>query len=71
MGEEEKEKMLTPREAALRLQASVRTVYDLINSGKINAQETRSLTGGKRFWLIPLSEIERLQKTRVKVKKVR
>lgn len=58
---EREEVWLTPREAARRLGVSRRCLYDLIESGRLRAKERRSLTGGRRFWLLPLSEVKRLQ----------
>jgi len=55
-------KEITPREAARLLNVSLRTIYDLIESGKVRAKEKRSLTGNRRFWLIPAAEVENLKK---------
>jgi excisionase family DNA binding protein len=55
-------KEVTPKEAAKILNVSLRTIYDLIASGRIRANEKRSLTGNRRFWLIPLEEVEKLKK---------
>jgi excisionase family DNA binding protein len=62
--EEKGEVWLTPKEAARRLRVSRRSLYDLIEGGRLQAKEKRSLTGRRRFWLLPLSEVERLQRLR-------
>jgi excisionase family DNA binding protein len=64
MVDEKGEEWMTPREVAKRLNASIRTVYDLINLGRLRAKELWSYTGRKRFWLIPVSEVEKLKKER-------
>jgi excisionase family DNA binding protein len=53
---------VTPKEAARRLGVSQRLIYDLIASGKIRAKERKSLSGNRRYWLIPLAEVEKLRK---------
>jgi excisionase family DNA binding protein len=61
---EKEERLLTPKEASKKLGVSVRSVYDLIASGKIRAKERKSLSGNRRFWLIPAAEVEKLQKNK-------
>jgi excisionase family DNA binding protein len=61
-GKEGTKKWVTPREAAKELGLSIRTIYDLIHDGRVQARERRSLTGNRRFWLIAADEIERLRK---------
>jgi len=55
---------LSPREVAKMLGVSRKTIYDLLSEGKIKAKEVWSVTGNRRFWYIPLSEVEKLQKRR-------
>ena len=62
----QEEEWLEAREVAQRLGISRRWVYELIHNGKIRAKERWSLTGNKRFWLIPQSEVERLKKLTAK-----
>jgi excisionase family DNA binding protein len=60
----EEEGLLRPKEVARILGISYRSVYDLIENRKVNAIAKRSLTGNKRFWLIPKSEVEKLRKVK-------
>jgi excisionase family DNA binding protein len=64
MGGEVEEEYVTPREAAKMLNMSLRTIYDLINLGRLKAKESWSWTGRKRFWLIPVNEVEKLRKVK-------
>ena len=58
------EELLRPKEVAKILGISYRAVYDLIESRKLNAIAKMSLTGNRRFWYIPPSEVEKLKKER-------
>jgi excisionase family DNA binding protein len=62
--EERAKEWATPREVAKELGVSVRSIYDLIHNGRIRAKEKESLTGRRRYWLIPVTEIERLRRLR-------
>jgi excisionase family DNA binding protein len=55
---------LTPQEVAKRLRVSVRTVYEMIRCGRLQAKPIKSLTGDRRFWLISKNEVERLEQER-------
>jgi len=55
---------VTPKEAAKRLGVSRRLIYDLIECGRLRAIPRRSITGERRFWLIPMGEIEKLERAK-------
>ena len=58
------EEEVTPKEVAKRLGVSLRTIYDLIDSGRLKATARPSLMGNRKYWLIPISEVEKLEKIR-------
>jgi excisionase family DNA binding protein len=61
---EEEVDVVTPREAAKKLRVSVRTVYEMIRCGRLQAKPIKSLTGNRKLWLIPRKEVERLEQER-------
>lgn len=61
---EDKQGLLRPKDVARMLGISYRAVYDLIENRKLIAIEKRSLTGNRRFWYIPFSEVEKIRRER-------